>query len=96
MICIVLVFLISWYVQKEEIPEPEEVIEPEEEVPVSVPEAKIIEVELTLNKLMIPDDVEIVRQYEIGEGEKSLVTIFRKENEAKLVYHLSPPEYSLD
>jgi type IV secretory pathway ATPase VirB11/archaellum biosynthesis ATPase len=45
----------------------------------------------------IPDDAEIVRQYEIAEGtDKSLVTIFERPNKAKLVYHLSPPEYNLD
>jgi len=44
----------------------------------------------------IPDDAEIVKQYEIAEGhDKSLVTIFRRPNKAKLVYHLSPPEYML-
>jgi len=44
----------------------------------------------------VPDDAEIVEQYEIGESEKSLVTIFRRENKAKMMYHLSPPEYSLE
>lgn len=45
----------------------------------------------------IPDDGEIVKQYSIAEGhDKSLVTIFRRPNKAKLVYHLSPPEYILD
>jgi len=45
----------------------------------------------------IPEDAEIVKQYEIAEGhDKSLVTIFRRPNKAKLVYHLSPPEYLLD
>ena len=45
----------------------------------------------------IPDDVEIVKQYNIAEGhDKSLVTIYRQPNVAKLVYHLSPPEYLLD
>jgi len=44
----------------------------------------------------IPEDAEIVKQYEIAEGhDKSLVTIFRRPNKAKLVYHLSPPEYML-
>jgi len=45
----------------------------------------------------IPDDAEIVKQYSIAKGyDKSLVTIFRRPNKAKLVYHLSPPEYLLD
>jgi len=45
----------------------------------------------------IPDDAEIVKQYSIAKGsDKSLVTIFRVPNKAKLVYHLSPPEYLLD
>jgi archaeal flagellar protein FlaI len=45
----------------------------------------------------IPDDVEIIKQYNIAEGhDKSLVTIYRQPNKAKLVYHLSPPEYLLD
>ncbi len=45
----------------------------------------------------IPDDAEIIKQYEIAEGEdKSLVTIFKRPNKAKLVYHLSPPEYNLE
>ena len=45
----------------------------------------------------IPDDAEIIKQYEIAEGsDKSLVTIFERPNKAKLVYHLSPPEYNLD
>ncbi len=45
----------------------------------------------------LPDDAEIVKQYKIAEGsDESLVTIFRRPNKAKLVYHLSPPEYLLD
>ncbi len=45
----------------------------------------------------IPDDAEIVKQYSIAKGhDKSLVTIFKVPNKAKLVYHLSPPEYLLD
>ncbi len=44
----------------------------------------------------IPDDAEIIEEYEVGEDEKSLVSIFKKKNEAKMVYHLSPPEYALD
>ncbi|MFH0808428.1 MAG: type II/IV secretion system ATPase subunit [archaeon] len=45
----------------------------------------------------LPDDAEIVKQYKISEGsDESLVSIFRRPNKAKLVYHLSPPEYLLD
>ena len=45
----------------------------------------------------IPEDAEIVKQYSIAIGsDKSLVSIFRRPNKAKLVYHLSPPEYLLD
>lgn len=45
----------------------------------------------------IPSDAEIVKQYSIAkEHDKSLVTIFRRPNKAKLVYHLTPPEYTLD
>lgn len=45
----------------------------------------------------IPDDAEIVKQYSIAEGsDESEVTIFRRPNKAKLVYHLSPPEYNLE
>jgi archaeal flagellar protein FlaI len=44
----------------------------------------------------LPDDSEIVDQYTIsGEYEESMVTILRKKNEAKLIYHLNPVENSL-
>ncbi|MEI7718960.1 MAG: type II/IV secretion system ATPase subunit [archaeon] len=44
----------------------------------------------------IPDDSEIIDQYEIATGyDKSTVTIFKEPNKAKLIYSLSPPEYSL-
>ena len=47
--------------------------------------------------LDLPEDSEMVDQYKIGEGtfDESLVTILRKKDEPKLVYHLSPPENSL-
>jgi type IV secretory pathway ATPase VirB11/archaellum biosynthesis ATPase len=47
--------------------------------------------------LDLPDDSEIVNQYKIGEGtyDESLVTILRKKDEPKFIYHLSPPENSL-
>jgi len=44
----------------------------------------------------LPEDAEIVKQYQIAEGsDGSMVTIFRRPNKAKFVYHLSPPEYML-
>ncbi len=45
-----------------------------------------------------PRDAEIIDQYSIqnGEHDKSVVTILRKKDEPKFVYHLSPPEHSLD
>ena len=47
--------------------------------------------------LDLPADAEIVDQYEIGKDtyDESLVTILRKKDEPKLIYHLSPPENSL-
>tara|TARA_Y100000310_G_scaffold138173_1_gene137073 strand:- start:8068 stop:10353 length:2286 start_codon:yes stop_codon:yes gene_type:complete len=45
----------------------------------------------------LPEDAEIVDQYEIGEKyDKSVVTILKREQDAKFIYHLNPPEYSLD
>ncbi|MBU3913840.1 MAG: Flp pilus assembly complex ATPase component TadA [Nanoarchaeota archaeon] len=45
----------------------------------------------------LPEDAEIVEQYEIASGyDKSVVTILKKKNEPKYIYHLMPPEYSLD
>jgi len=45
----------------------------------------------------IPEDAKIIKQYSIAkDSDKSLVTIFKRPNKAKLVYHLSPPEYLLD
>ncbi len=46
----------------------------------------------------LPEDAEIMDQYEIqgGEDDRSLVTILRKKDEAKLIYHLNPSENSLD
>ena len=44
----------------------------------------------------LPRDAEIVNQYEIGEEyDVSLVSILRKKDEAKLIYHLTPPENTL-
>ena len=46
----------------------------------------------------LPEDAEIVDQYEISteEYDTSLVTILRKKDEPKLIYHLIPPENSLN
>ncbi len=44
----------------------------------------------------IPDGAEIVDQYElVSNSEKSSVAIYREPNQAKLFYHLTPPEYVL-
>ncbi|MCK4997345.1 Flp pilus assembly complex ATPase component TadA [Candidatus Pacearchaeota archaeon] len=45
----------------------------------------------------VPGDAEIIKQYTIARGsDESVVTIFKRPNKAKLVYHLSPPEYLLE
>ena len=45
----------------------------------------------------LPEDSEMIDQYEIGEGEdKSVVTILKNEHELKYFYHLMPPEYFLN
>jgi archaeal flagellar protein FlaI len=45
----------------------------------------------------LPSDAEILDQYEIGEDyDKSVVTILKRIDDAKYIYHLMPPEYSLD
>ena len=45
----------------------------------------------------LPGDAEIISQYKIsnGEDDESNVTILRKKNESKLIYHLVPPENTL-
>ncbi|MFA5071418.1 MAG: ATPase, T2SS/T4P/T4SS family [Candidatus Pacearchaeota archaeon] len=44
----------------------------------------------------IKEDSEILDQYKIGEDyDTSVVTILKRKNESKLVYHVSPPENSL-
>jgi len=45
----------------------------------------------------LPEDVEIIDQYEISgdKDDKSFVTILKRKNESKLVYHLNPPENTL-
>ena len=45
----------------------------------------------------VPEDSEIVKQYTIAkDSDESLVTIFKRKDKTKLVYHLSPPEYLLE
>jgi len=45
----------------------------------------------------LPEEAEIVGEYEIGEGyDKSTVTILKEENNSKYTYHLTPPEYVLE
>jgi len=44
----------------------------------------------------LPEDADIVDQYKIGKGfDTSTVTILKREEDAKYIYHLNPPEYSL-
>jgi type IV secretory pathway ATPase VirB11/archaellum biosynthesis ATPase len=45
----------------------------------------------------IPSDAEIIDQYTISgrEYDKSVITILKRKDEAKLIYHLNPPENSL-
>lgn len=45
----------------------------------------------------LPDDAEILSQYKISNSEydESWVTILRKKDESKLIYHLIPPENTL-
>ncbi|MEX0920830.1 MAG: type II/IV secretion system ATPase subunit [Candidatus Pacearchaeota archaeon] len=45
----------------------------------------------------LPDDAEIINQYEISidEYDVSLVTILKKRDDPKLIYHLVPPENTL-
>ena len=45
----------------------------------------------------LPREAEIVDQYKISNNDydESLVTILRRKDEAKLIYHLNPPENSL-
>ncbi len=45
----------------------------------------------------LPHNAEIVSQYKISDGDydESFVTILKKKDEAKLIYHIVPPENSL-
>ncbi|MBU2504084.1 MAG: type II/IV secretion system ATPase subunit [Nanoarchaeota archaeon] len=53
----------------------------------------------TLSRLIsdLPSDAEIVDQYEISNDEydKSVVTILKRKDDSKLIYHVVPPENSL-
>ena len=46
----------------------------------------------------MPEDAEIINQYKISgeEYDESLVTILKMKDESKLIYHLIPPEHSLN
>ena len=45
----------------------------------------------------IPGDAEIMSQYELGEDyDISTVTILKMKDESKFIYHINPPENSLD
>jgi archaeal flagellar protein FlaI len=45
----------------------------------------------------LPDDADMMKQYNIGKGEDvSVVTILKRRRDAKFIYHLMPPEYSLE
>ncbi|MEK6823725.1 MAG: ATPase, T2SS/T4P/T4SS family [Nanoarchaeota archaeon] len=46
----------------------------------------------------LPEDAEIINQYKISgeEYDESLVTILKMKDESKLIYHLIPPEHSLN
>ncbi len=45
----------------------------------------------------LPSDAEIISQYKISNGEhdESFVTILRRKDESKLIYHIVPPENTL-
>ena len=44
----------------------------------------------------IPEDAELLDQYEIqGDMEKIVVTILKREDDPKPIYHIMPPEYTL-
>ncbi|MEK6760948.1 MAG: type II/IV secretion system ATPase subunit [Nanoarchaeota archaeon] len=46
----------------------------------------------------LPEGSEIIDQYKVAEGtyDEAIVTILKKKDESKFVYHLVPPENSLD
>lgn len=44
----------------------------------------------------LPDDAELIDQYEIStDFENFVVTILKRENDSKFLYHVIPPEYTL-
>ncbi|MFH1803231.1 MAG: type II/IV secretion system ATPase subunit [archaeon] len=44
----------------------------------------------------IPNDAELIDQYEIEkDGEEIVITILKRENDSKYLYHIMPPEYAL-
>ncbi len=45
----------------------------------------------------LPNDADMIDQYKIGnDSDESIVTILKRAKDAKYIYHLMPPEYSLD
>ena len=45
----------------------------------------------------LPENAEIMDQYQIGEEyDTSTVTILKRKDQAKMIYHINPPENSLD
>lgn len=46
----------------------------------------------------LPEDAKIIDQYKISNEkyDESIVTILKKKNESKMIYHIIPPENSLD
>ncbi|MEK6844172.1 MAG: type II/IV secretion system ATPase subunit, partial [Nanoarchaeota archaeon] len=44
----------------------------------------------------LPSDAEFIDQYEIGEEDKIIVTILKRDNDTKYFYHIMPPEYALN
>ncbi len=53
----------------------------------------------TFTRLMssLPSDADIISQYKLeSEFEESIITILKKEDDAKYMYHLMPPEYTLE
>jgi type IV secretory pathway ATPase VirB11/archaellum biosynthesis ATPase len=46
---------------------------------------------------VIPEDADILAQYEIAKGyDKSQVTVYTRKDDIKPVYHITPPEYTLN
>jgi type IV secretory pathway ATPase VirB11/archaellum biosynthesis ATPase len=45
----------------------------------------------------LPEEAKIIDEYEIGEDkDKTHITILKKKDESKYIYHVTPPEYILD